>query len=338
MRETMPTVIKQFLALALLLSFTPILPAQAQELDWAQKMFEKQRHDFGVVARGSDVRYRLKIKNLYKQTVHISGVRTTCGCTAAEPSKNTLASRETAYVELTMNTKRFTRQKDSNVIITFDQPRYAEVRIPVSAYIRTDVVLTPGGANFGGAEYGKDATKNISIAYAGREDWKVKSVKVNSPHLDAKVVETSRGGGRVAYQLELTLKKSAPVGNLRELITLVTDDVSRPHIPVLIEARVEPDVTVTPSLVSLGMMVPGKAKTVNVVIRGKKAIKVDKIECESDRNCFKIRLPEIARTVHVLPLTVTPPAESGEFTEEFTVTIAGRDEPVHFKAYGKIAE
>jgi len=297
----MPTVIKRFLALALLLSLTPILPAQAQELDWAQKMFEKQRHDFGDVARGSDLRYRLKIKNLYKQTVHISGVRTTCGCTAAEPSKNTLASRETACVELTMNTKRFTRQKDSNVIITFDQPRYAEVRIPVSAYIRTDVVLTPGSANFGGTEYGNDATRNISIAYAGREDWKVKSVKVNSPHLDAKVVEKSRAGGRVAYQLQLTLKKSAPIGKLRELITLVTDDVSRPHIPILIEARVEPDVTVTPSLVSLGILVPGKAKTVNVVIRGKKAIKVEKIECESDRNCFKIRLPELARTVHVLP-------------------------------------
>lgn len=334
----MPTVIKRFLALALLLSLTPVLPAQAQQLDWAQKMFEKQRHDFGVVARGSDVRYRLKITNLYKQAVHISGVRTTCGCTAAEPSKTTLASRETAYIELTMDTKRFTRQKDSNVIITFDQPRFAEVTIPVSAYIRTDVVLTPGGANFGGTEYGQDATRTINITYAGRGDWKVKSVKVNSPHLDAVVVEKSRGGGRVAYELQLTLKNSAPIGKLRERIILVTDDASRPHIPILVEARVESDVTVTPSLVSLGIMVPGKPKTVNVVIRGKKAITVEKIECESNRNCFKIRLPESARTVHVLPLTITPPAEPGEFTEEFTVTIAGRDEPIHFKAYGRIVE
>lgn len=334
----MPTALKRFLSLALLLSLAPVLPAQAQQLDWAQKMFEKQRHDFGFVARGSDVRYRLKITNLYKQTVHISGVRTTCGCTAAEPSKTTLASRETAYIELTMDTKRFTRQKNSNVIITFDQPRSAEVTIPVSAYIRTDVVLTPGGANFGGADFGQDATRTIDIVYAGRADWKIKSVKVNSPHLAAVVVEKSRGGGRVAYQLLLTLKKSAPIGKLREQITLVTDDASRPHIPVFVEARVEADVTVTPALVSLGILVPGKAKTVNVVIRSKKAITVEKIECKSDRNCFKIRLPTTARTVHVLPLTVIPPAEAGEFTEEFTVTIAGRDEPVRFKAYGRIAE
>lgn len=338
MRETMSTAIKRLFATALLLSLAPVLPVQAQQLSWAQKMFEKQRHDFGVVARGSDVRYRLKITNIYKQTVHISGVRTTCGCTAAEPSKTTLASRETAYVELTMNTKRFTRQKTSNVIITFDQPRYAEVQIPVSAYIRTDVVLTPGGANFGGTDYGQAATRTIKITYAGRNNWKIKSVKVDSPYLEAVVVEKSRGGGRVGYELQLTLKKSAPIGKLREQITLVTDDVSRPHIPILVEARVEPDVTVTPSVVSLGMLVPGQPKTVNVVIRGKKAIKIEKIECESDRNCFRIRLPETARTVHVLPLTVTPPAEPGDFTEEFTVTIAGRDEPLHFKAYGRIVE
>lgn len=332
----MSTAIKQILGTALLL-LLPVLPAQGQQLNWAQKMFEKQRHDFGVVARGSDVRYRLKVTNIYKETIHISDVRTTCGCTAADPSKTTLASRETAYIELTMNTKRFTRQKNSNVIVTIDQPQYAEVRIPVSAYIRTDVVLTPGGANFGGAEFGHDATRTISIAYAGRDSWKIKDIKVDNPHVDAVVVETSRGGGRVGYDLQLTLKKSAPIGKLREQITLVTDDAGRPHIPVLVEARVEPDITVTPSVVSLGTMVPGQTKTVNVVIRGKKPIEVAKIECESDRNCFKVRLPKSARPVHVVPLTITTPAELGEFTEEFTVTIDGRDEPVRFKAYGQIS-
>ena len=52
--------------------------AQADEM-WAEKMFEKTTHDFGVVARGSDSSYRLKLKNLYNKTVHIQEVRTTCG-------------------------------------------------------------------------------------------------------------------------------------------------------------------------------------------------------------------------------------------------------------------
>ena len=39
------------------------MQASAQAADWAEKMFEKLNHDFGVVARGADARYRLKFTN-----------------------------------------------------------------------------------------------------------------------------------------------------------------------------------------------------------------------------------------------------------------------------------
>ncbi|HBL45631.1 MAG TPA: hypothetical protein DDZ90_19805, partial [Planctomycetaceae bacterium] len=103
--------------------------------EWAEKMFDKDKIDFGVIARGSDAQFRLKIKNIYPSPVHISNVRTTCGCSAAEPSKNILESGEEGYIQVKMDTARFQRRKDSNVIITIDAPQYAEVRIPITAYI-----------------------------------------------------------------------------------------------------------------------------------------------------------------------------------------------------------
>ena len=328
--------VRLVLSLALILGCA--INAQAEELSWAQKMFEKQKHDFGVVARGADARYRLKVTNLYKKTVHISNVRTTCGCSAAIPSKTTLASLDSAYIEISMNTVRFTRRKDSNVIVTFDQPQYREVRIPVTAYIRTDVVLSPGSAKFGPTDRGKDAKCKIEIAYAGRDDWKILEVKTDSRHIDAKVMEKSRGGGRVYYELNVTLKGTASVGPLREQIFLITNDVIRRgrQVPVLVEARVESDVTVTPDVISLGTLFPKVDKKFNVVIRGKGPIAIVKIECDSDREAFKVRLPKSARSVHVIPMTFTSPNEPGDFSEEFSVTIAGRPEPVTFKAYGKI--
>lgn len=311
---------------------------QAQELTWAEKMFDTLNHDFGVVARGADVRYRLKVTNLYKEDAHIVSVRTTCGCSAANPSKNTLASRESAFIEITMDTRKFIREKHSNVIVTFDAPLYAEVRIPIRAYIRTDVVLTPGAANFGPVDQGVEHQRKIEIAYAGRDDWTIKGVKSNSRHLTARVVETSRGGGRVNYNVLVTLKPTVPVGQFREQLILITDDPDKPNLPLLVDARVEADITVTPSLVSLGTLTPGQNKTVNVVLRGKKPFAIENIECESDRKAFTIRLPKQRRQVHVLPLTITTPNQPGKFTEEFTVTIAGRKEPITFKAYGQIVE
>jgi len=307
-------------------------------LNWAEKMFSERTHDFGVVAVGADTRYRLAIKNIYKETVHISNVRTTCGCTAAKPSRETLGSLETAYVEVKMNTLRFKHRKNSNVIVTFDAPLSAEVRIPITVYIRTDVVLNPGGVNFGAVAQGAKAERKISVTYAGRDDWKIKSVRTNNKNLAARIVETSRQDGQVGYNLLVSLKPTAPVGKLNQQMTLVTDDANNPYIPVLVRGTVEADITVTPAVIALGTMKSGERKTTNVVIRGRKPFTIQTIESSSTRKAFTVRLSKSPRKVHVLPLVFTAPAAPGPFTEVFTVTIAGRPQPVTFKAYGTITK
>jgi hypothetical protein len=310
---------------------------QAQELSWAEKMFDKRTHDFGVVARGADTRYRFVVTNLYRDSVHISDVRTTCGCTAAKPTKHSLASRESAHIEVTMNTRKFMRRKDSNLIVTFDQPQYAEVRIPLTAYIRTDVVLSPGGVKFGAVDHGTESRRTIKIDYAGRSDWSIRDVRSRNKHVTYRLTEKQRSTGRVTYELEALLDASAPAGDFRDQMILVTDDANNPHVPVLVEGRVEADFTITPAVVSLGTLVPGQQKTVSVVLRGKKPFAIEKVECESSQEAFKIRLPKNVRQVHVVPITVTPPDVAGKFSELFLVTIAGRAEPITFRAYGRIA-
>jgi hypothetical protein len=312
-------------------------PLAAQDANWAEKMFDKLDHDFGVVARGSDARYRLAITNKYQQNVRISNVTTTCGCTAAKPSKETLASRETAYIELSMDTRKFTHLKESSVTVHFDQPLAAQVRIPVKAYIRTDVVLTPGGAEFGSVALGTSAERKIEVAYAGRNDWKIKNVISKNEFIEAQAVETSRNAGRVNYNLLVTLKGSAPAGELRGQLTLVTDDASNPHVPVLVEARIEPAYLVVPELVDFGTLQPRAKATKNIVVRGKKAFKIEKIESERLAGTFEARMPQEEKTTHVIPLTVTAPDEAGTISEEMTITIVGVEEPVRFRAYFKVA-
>jgi len=307
--------------------------ASAQE--WAEKMFDKREHDFGVVARGADAKYRLVITNKYRDPVHIANVTTSCGCTAAKPSKDTLASLETAYIEIVMDTRKFQHQKDSSVTVVIDQPQHAEVRIPIHAYIRTDVVLSPGGAEFGGLTKGEDAERKISVAYAGRGNWKIKDVISKNPNIVAKAVETHRDGANVNYDLQVTIKGSAPLGELREQLTVVTDDASNPYIPVLVDGRVEPEYVVS-DRVDFGTMAPGERKTLNFIVRGKNPFAIDKIESEKTAGAFEVRMPKDSRKTHVVPLTVIAPTEPGSLTEEFTVTIAGSNAPITFKAYGKI--
>lgn len=305
--------------------------------NWAVKMFEKTSHDFGVVARGSDVSYRLKLKNLYREDVHIADVRTTCGCSAGEPSQTTLKSLEEAYVEIKMDTRKFMRRKDSNVIVTFDAPLYQEVTIPITAYIRTDVVVEPGSAQFGRVDQESGGQQVLKVAYAGRQDWKIKSVKVDHEFLEATVKETARENGRVDYDLIVDLKPGAPVGPLRHFVTLVSDDAENPNVPILVEASVKPDIEVNPAVVALGTMAPGQSKTVSIVLRGRKPFKVTSVTCRKVKDVFEVRLPSNPAPVQVIPLTITAPQEPGTLDEELSVTIDGRPQPVTFRAYGTIA-
>ena len=307
--------------------------------NWAEKMFSELSHDFGSVARGADVRHRIQVTNLYEETIRISNVGTTCGCTAAEPSAKELKTGETAYIEVVMNTVKFLREKNSNVdvTLTFDGRSFKTVRIPIRAYIRPDVVLEPGRADFGSVEIGQGADKQIAIAYAGRDDWKITDVASANNLIGAALTETARGNGRVNYNLTVTVSADAPAGAIRDRVVLTTNDPGSPQVEVLVEAEVVADIVVNPTALDFGTLTPGDTKTMSVVVRGRRPFTIEKIECESERDCFKVRLGKDLRNVHVLPITVTAPNEAGEFSETFYLTIPGREAPVIFTSKGKIA-
>jgi hypothetical protein len=321
---------------AALVSGSPVLAAQ--ELNWAQKMFSELEHDFGVVARGADVRHRILIRNLYKETVTISGISTSCGCTSATASATTIPTNETVDLIVAMDTLKFMRQKDTHVDVrlTFDGIHIKEVRIPIHAYIRPDVVLEPGVADFGTVGLGAGAQRHIALKYAGRDDWQIREVRSNSTHVQVHAEETGRGNGRVDYRLVVDLSPDAPEGAIRDQLTIITDDATNPYVPVSVTANVEPDIVVATPDVDLGTLTAGVEKTFRVVVRGREPFSIETIECESDRECFRVKLPKEAKSVHVLPITVTPPEAAGPLAEEFTIRVVGRSEPVKFRAAGQV--
>jgi hypothetical protein len=311
----------------------------AQDLNWAQKMLDKQSIDFGVVARGAVCSTRLVLRNIYQETIQITNVSTSCGCSAAKPSANQILSGQEAYIEISMDTQRFMRKKDSAALITLVEPTKGlrqELRVPLSVYIRTDVVFSPGSVIFGAVEQGQSSERKITLAYAGRPDWAVQQIRSPKPYFTAKAIETSRANGLANYDVIVTLAPDAPAGALREQLTLITNDQNSPEVPLPVEARVEAEFTVQPEMWALGTVAAGKTVTTNLVIKGRKPFKIDKIECTHPDEQFKVKLPMDERVVHVLPLTFAAPQEAGDIDELFTISIPGRPEPITFRAKGRV--
>lgn len=317
------------------------VPARAQDPDWAKKMFDRLNVDFGTVAKGSEVMQRLKIRNIYKETVQIQNVSTSCGCSHAQKSTDSLASGEEGYIELKMDTVKFSGHKDSSVTVALYEPitgARADVRVPLKAYIRTDVVFTPSAAQFGNIDLGKGGERKITVAYSGRPDWKIVEIKANHPSITTKVAEVSRLGSEVRYELTVQVSPTASIGEVRDQVTLITNDAQAPNVPLVVAATVESDITLTPDVLTFGTVTPGQSKTVNLVVRGKKPFSVERIERTKDDDSFKVKLPSAANNVHVLPITFICPtdAANGQFNEVFTINIAGRAEPLTFRAKGQV--
>jgi len=335
--------LKSVITGAMCISFMLLTASGARAQKWAEDMFEVKEVDMGSVARGADVRYRLNFKNGNKEALNIASVVTGCSCISAKSSTEVLQSLETGHIDIVLDTIKFQGLRETSVTVTFGLPFPATVRIPVKAFIRTDIVLTPGLAEFGSLSKGASAERRIQIAYAGRNDWAITKIMSNSTMLDAEVKETSRGGGRVTYDLAIRTKPGAPVGDLRSQLMLVTNDATNPRIPVLAEGRIDPEFTVSPEVLQYGVMQPGERKTMNIIVRStsRKPFKVDAVESEKTAGAFETVINKNREVLtHVIPLTFIAPREAMTLSEEFTITIPGSNgaqEHVRFRVFGKVA-
>lgn len=315
------------------------MSASAQDPFWAEKMLNRKDFKFGSVAKGGDATLQLNVKNIYKEDVQITNLGTGCSCVSWD-EKNfpiVIPSGKEIVLTLRLDTIRYDGERKSVAKVSLLEPTNVAAKtleFPIEAYIRKDIVLAPGSVNFGAVDLGKGAEQRVAINYAGRADWTITDVKTGNPNLTTKIEQKNRGNGLVNYELIVTLKPETPQGGLRDQITLVTDDVNNPQIPVLVEAKIEADIVAAD--LQFGSVIAGQTKTMNVIIRGRKPIKIEKIERTKSDESFKVKSPQTTATVHSLSLTFTPPNEPGPFEEEFFVTISGREQPITFKAKGRI--
>ncbi len=289
-------------------------------------MFEVTSHDFGDVARGAKAEFHFKLKNSYKEDVHISSVRTSCECTTPSITKQTLKTHEEAAIVAKFNTRSHTGNQSASLTVVFDKPYYAEVQLHVNGHIRGDVVFNPGVIAFGAVDEGTVATQKVDIKYAGRSDWQIVDVRSANEFIEVEMTQTERGIGRVAYQLLVRLKADAPAGYLNDQLILVTNDRNSRQIPLVLEGRVVPSITVSPASLSMGTLEPGQEAVKQVVVRGKSPFKIVDITCTDES--FQFDVPEEAKTLHVIPVTFTAGQTPGRIVRKIEIQTDQNSESV----------
>ena len=306
---------------------------------WAQKLFPETHHHFGTVGRNAKTEHAFVIENCFEEDVHIVAVRSSCGCTNPVLSKKTLKSWEKGELIAQFNTRSFIGTKTAEITVVIDRPYYAEVKLTVGGTIRSDVVVEPGEVSFGDVELGGKKTVDLKISYAGRKDWKILDIRGSSEHFEVRLDPIHKISTLTNYLLHISLKGSAPVGEIVDELIVVTNDDKNEQFTLPLSARIIPPVSISPTFVSLGDVVKGKSIQNRLIVRSKKPFSITGIDCEDGR--FEFKVSEGAKTVHIIPFTfageLINDQDTGSLKQRITVkTSLGEDMSAEVTVAGRV--
>jgi len=290
-------------------------PAMGQS--WADKMFKVKKHDFRTVGRGTKAEFHFDFTNLYEEDVHVSAVRTSCGCTTPSLTQETLTTHETASVVATFNTKTFIGKKAATITVVFDKPKYSEVQLKVSGFIRTDITFDPPEINYGELASGKLSEQEIVITHSGNSKWEITDVRSHCKHLQVQLNPAERTAGMVRYRMLVKMDGKMPEGDIRERLTLISNDRSFPTTEMAITGRVRSTVSVSPASVSLGTTAPhGKAEN-RLVVRADEPFEIQEVQCRDKRLAFD--LPTGEKKVHFVKMHFVGDGSTKPISQEIRI-------------------
>lgn len=140
----------KFILLILAILITPLLSQQVEFLN-------QDIIDAGKINEGENIHGSIKFVNVGGTPVTIKNIRTSCGCTAAQPDKKTYAAGDTAQINYTIRTKGFKGNIAKTIRISFAE-NIEDKSFTIRAYVSKDINITPNYLQFQPVSVNNDTT------------------------------------------------------------------------------------------------------------------------------------------------------------------------------------
>ena len=258
-------------------------------------------YDFGTALEGKMVDHVFKIKNTGHGELEIRGVKTSCGCTAAAPSKNHLAPGEEADISVGFDTH-FQKGHQVRTITAFtNDPATPQAVMTIQGVVKQQVAAVPSQVAFGTIHKGASATQEVAIDdLTNGKDFKVSSFSNSSPSI--KVSEEPRKDGKPGVMLKVELLPTMPAGPFDDSIKVITNRVP---LNVDVFGTVTGDLALDPQQVSFG-----------IVPRGQDVVRILKLTNSSQRD---VKVLDIASSTPSVVASADPVKPGKEY--RITVTL-----------------
>jgi hypothetical protein len=192
----------------------------------AQPKLELQggsKFNLGSVYRGAMAERHITLKNIGTDTLIISRVDVSCGCTGTIVSNDHIAPGDTGSLLITFNSKNFRGAVHKTVTVNSNDPAQPQILIQFEGTVVENVVVTPEYLWFQDVEVGTKNTRLLTIANEGKEALLLKTFSSDLKGLTLTLPrEPVQPGASVQLPVVFTPAEAAPV--LAQRMTITTSD------------------------------------------------------------------------------------------------------------------
>ena len=208
----------------------------------------EKEFNFGDVLEGKTVVHDFVIFNEGGDTLKISKVKASCGCTAANPTKTTLIPGDSTSIKVEFNTKRRKGAQRKFIYVFSNDPETPQLRLTFNANViggddlgkvyNPNIKLSKYNHNFGNVKEGEVLELSIDVTNVGNSDLKISRVK-SSCGCTAALMSSKNILPSEKSELKIEFDTKNLSGQIARTVTLFSNDPKHPARVLTLIANVE---------------------------------------------------------------------------------------------------
>jgi len=194
--------------------------------------------DFGALNRGTIAERKVTLKNVGTDTLVISRVDASCGCTGTMVSDQRIKPGGTGTVMITFNSKNFSGPVHKTVTIHSNTVEGTTTVIEFVAEVVEEISLEPSAIWFRDAQVGVASTSTILVKNQGKSPLKLTGVKTQLEGLTLRLPEDAIAPGE-SVRLVAEYKPAAARPVLSDGVFITTSSNAQPQLYIQIYGNVK---------------------------------------------------------------------------------------------------
>lgn len=266
-----------------------------------------------VTSNMQEVTKSVIITNNGTELLQLKVEQTSCGCTGAALSTDSLAPRQSGILTIKMQLSGW-GTKTETVKLSTNDPKQPHPIITLQAKMPATVVPNPARLTMQTQE-GEMTQRFLLLLLPDAAT--VTRISAHNPAIQAKTLDSQPIEGGTLQRIEVSLGANAAAGELKDELTIELKDAPVPKIGVAVEGLITPDVSVEPRQVFLGQVALNATARKIIVVQsyGKRPFSIAKIEGSRAGVSAKAD-PLVVADAHAVQVDVAASGAVGSFLQD----------------------